>query len=118
MPRPQTLHLSSWSPADFADVAQFEQIECPQRSNLGIFWRVSKSPLQHRHNESRSSAFKSGSKNGIENEAEDDMDGDLTDSGMGRLLRRKTDVRRLKQMLGDCGGRRVGGEGNVRWVGV
>jgi hypothetical protein len=54
----------------------------------------------------------------FENEAEDDMDGDLTDSGMGRLLRRKTDIRRLKQMLGDCGGRRVGGEGNVRWVGV
>jgi hypothetical protein len=60
---------------------------------LGAFVRVSKSPLQHKHDESRSlaasSSFASGSRNGIENEEEDDIDGWIRDSEMGRLLQRK-----------------------------
>jgi hypothetical protein len=60
---------------------------------LGAFVRVSKSPLQHKHDESRSlaasSSFASGSRNGIEIEEEDDIDGWIRDSEMGRLLQRK-----------------------------
>ncbi len=85
VPSSQTLHLSSWSPTDFAVVRQFEQIECPQRSNLGVFWRVSNSPLQHRHDKLRSLAaslsLASGSKNGMQNEAEEDIDGEYGDNG-------------------------------------
>ena len=61
------------------------QIECPQRSNLGDFFSKSNESLQHRHNKSRSLAaspsFASGSRKGIENEAEEDIDGELGDSG-------------------------------------
>jgi hypothetical protein len=47
----------------------------------------------------------------MENEAEDDIDGALRDSGMGLLTEMESAG---KKGLGDCGGGRGGGECEVR----